>query len=130
MNISAASSGPFTNALTNALPAVSMSAVSSIGGDSQADPDLKYLTASDRELVFQATGVRLTDDSKGMPIFAVQLAMERKNGGFSGQDVSVDFLRGLAQTYSDSRASQSMGPQIDAALDDLVNGTKRIDFTA
>ncbi len=105
---------------------------------SQANRDdgaryLGSLTASDRELVFQATGVRVdTDPSKPVPLLAVQIGMDRSNGAFSGgQDVSIAYLQNLSGTYSSGPAfNQAMVDQLQKAMDWLRSaGHNGVDVT-
>lgn len=68
-----------------------------------ADPEMQYLSQSDFDLVFQATGRRIDASSEIVPMFAVQLANDRHYGDLPPQGpVPADYLAGLISRYSDS----------------------------
>ena len=94
---------------------------------------MSFLTPSDREIVFQATGYRLDEDSKLVSMFAVAIALDRKSGYLSaGQDISSAYLNEMASTYADKRYDQSYGAATGKALAYLATLTPRtgIDVTA
>lgn len=65
--------------------------------------DLAYLSKSDFELVYQATGQRIDASSEIVPLFAIQLAMDRQSGGLPPQGpVPASYLSGLLSRYSDA----------------------------
>jgi len=94
---------------------------------------MSYLTPSDREIVFQATGHRVDEDSQLVSMFAVAIAQDRKNGYLSaGQDVSAAYLKEMATTYANKQYDQSYGAATSKALAYLATLTPLtgIDVTA
>jgi hypothetical protein len=100
------------------------------------DPTTTYaksLTASDRDLIFAATGQRVDENSQLMPALAYQIATDRRNGAFSGgQSVSIPYLQDLSATYSSGPgASASMVEQLQKAMDYLRGaGQTGVDVSA
>ena len=94
---------------------------------------MSYLTPSDREIVFQATGYRVDEDSQLVSMFAVAIAQDRKTGYLSaGQDISSAYLQEMATTYSHKQYDQSYGVATGKALAYLATFAPRtgIDVTA
>jgi hypothetical protein len=98
--------------------------------------DFEALTASDRELIFQATGQRLGADfdaTKEKPTsFATALATERAVGHLApGQPVTGFYLKDLHHRYQRASAPSPIGPYLDKALAYLErSGPRRIDVSA
>lgn len=93
---------------------------------------MSFLTPSDREIVFQATGYRLDEDSKLVSMFAVSIALDRKSGYLSaGQDISSVYLQDMATTYAAKQYEQSYGVATSKALSYLATLAPRtgIDVT-
>lgn len=100
--------------------------------DPPTDNLMSALTPSDREIVYQATGHRVDENSKLVPMFAVQIALDRKSGYLSaGQDVSSAYLQAMATTYAGKEHEQSFGVAIGNALSYLATQTPQtgIDVT-
>jgi hypothetical protein len=86
-----------------------------------ADNFMSALTASDRDVVYQATGRRVDENSTLVPMFAVEIALDRKSGNLStGQEVSSAYLRAMATTYAGKEHEQSFGVAISKALSYLA----------
>jgi hypothetical protein len=98
--------------------------------------DFDTLTASDRELIFQTTGQRVTpgfDPAKDKPTsFATALATERAAGHLApGQPVTAVYLKDLHHRYQRASAPSPVGPYLDKALAYLArSGPRRIDVSA
>jgi len=93
---------------------------------------MSFLTPSDREIVFQATGHRVDESSKLVSMFAVSIALDRKSGYLSaGQDISSAYLQDLATTYAAKQYEQSYGAATSKALSYLATLAPRtgIDVT-
>ncbi|WP_105034453.1 hypothetical protein [Cryobacterium aureum] len=102
-------------------------------GVQPADKLMSLLTASDREIVYQATGRRVDDSSSIVSMFAVEIALDRQSGYLSaGQEVSPAYLQLMATKYAGDEYSQSFGVAIGNALSYLAGQAPRtgIDVTA
>jgi hypothetical protein len=114
------------SALPTAGLSVSQAAASRPVESPPADNLMSALTTSDREVVYRATGRRVDENSKLVPMFAVQIALDRKSGYLStGQDVSSAYLQAMATTYAGKENEQSFGAAIDKALSYLATQTPR-----
>ena len=94
--------------------------------------DLDALTASDRELIAAATGQEVPPGTDAretpVPLFAIQIAMDRRSGRLShGQDVSALYLTTRATEYDAARTGINpfSGPELDAALEYLAGRSQR-----
>lgn len=93
---------------TSVLPIAqaAQSTASTSGGTAKArpaNPELDYLSRSDVELVYQATGKRVDASSELVPMFAVQLANDRRYGNLPAQGpVPAAYLTNLITRYADS----------------------------
>lgn len=88
---------------------------------------LDVLTPGDFELVYQATGVRITRDSQTAPTFAGIIASQRRMGNLpAGQPISADWLRELATSHRN--VAGPTADQADLALQYLLKG--RVDGRA
>ncbi len=97
------------------------------------DKLMSLLTASDREVVYQATGRRVNDSSKIVSMFAVEIALDRQSGYLlAGQEISPAYLQLLATKYAGDEYSQSFGVAIDNALSYLTGQAPQaaLDVTA
>lgn len=87
---------------------------------------MSALTASDREIVYQATGRRVDENSKLVSIFAVEIALDRQSGYLSaGEDISPAYLQQMATKYAGEEYAQSFGVAIGNALSYLAGQTAR-----
>ncbi len=85
------------------------------------EPCLANLTATDLEVVYQATGVRLDENSKTFPLFAVEIATDRQSGALpAGQNISTDYLTEMLRTHTGQVDEGWLVPQIERALDYLA----------
>ena len=97
------------------------------------DKLMSALTASDREIVYQATGRRVDESSNIVSIFAVEIGLDRQSGYLSaGQEISPAYLHLMAEKYAGDEYSQSFGVAIGNALSYLAEQAPRtgIDVTA
>lgn len=88
-----------------ALPASGLSTSASARADkaTPANPELQHLSQADFELIYQATGQRIDASSEIVPMFAVQLANDRRYGDLPAQGpVPADYLARLISRYDDS----------------------------
>lgn len=119
-----------TRAATPDVSAVGAPPSSKANDSCGSNPELKYLSKSDLELVYQATGQRIDASSELVPMFAIQLANDRQYGNLPPQGpISSDYLTELISKYRDQ---QWMVDQATRALD-WVNqrgGTSGVDLTA
>ena len=98
--------------------------------------DFDHLTGADRELIYQATGQRVTPgfDPSREPTttFAAALAAERAAGRLApGQPVTAVYLKDLNRRFDRSGAANPVRPYLDKALDYLArSGARRIDVSA
>lgn len=84
---------------------------------------LEGLTTGDFELVYQATGLRVTKDSPTAPVFAAIIASQRRTGAIpDGQPVSAKWLRELADSARNLAGDERLAGQADMALQYLLNG--------
>jgi len=93
---------------------------------------MSALTASDREIVYQATGRRVDENSKLVSMFAVEIALDRQSGYLSaGKDISPAYLQQMATKYAGEEYAPSFGVAIGNALSYLAGQTTRtgIDVT-
>jgi hypothetical protein len=98
--------------------------------------DFDHLTGADRELIYQATGQRVTPgfDPTREPTttFAAALAAERAAGRLApGQPVTAVYLKDLNRRFDRSGGANPVGPYLGKALDYLArSGARRIDVSA
>lgn len=96
-------------------------------------PYLANLTVTDLEIVYQATGVRMDENSKTYPLFAVTIAMDRESGALSaGQNLSTDYLTEMLRMHTGQVDADWLLPQIERALDYLAGrgGAPGVDVLA
>lgn len=106
------------------------SPVSRTPASAPVNAELGSLTKSDFDLVYQATGQRIDASSQVFPMFAVQLANDRRNGTLSPQGpVSADYLANLRNEYANT---PWMVDQASRALDWVQQrgGQSGVDVTA
>lgn len=99
---------------------------SQVNGPSRGSSDnpLQNLTSDDLELVYQATGQRITKDSQGAPLFAFMLGIDRGQGRIpQNQPVGADYLRdAIKDMRSHPGSDQSLADQAELALKYLTDG--------
>jgi len=114
INPSASVAGPNLNRPTSARTA----------STTAPDPYVAELSTSDRELVFQATGRRVDENSAIVPMFAVEIALDRKSGQLQpGEEISATYLNQMAAKYSGDEYKPSFGVAIGRALDYLAGNS-------
>lgn len=83
-------------------------------------PYLASLTATDLEVVYQATGVRLDESSKTFPLLAADIGLARQTGELpAGKSIDVDYLARMLEKYSGPEWADSLGTQLRTAIDYL-----------
>jgi hypothetical protein len=98
--------------------------------------DFDHLTGADRELIWQATGRRVTPGfdpgRESTTGFAAALAAARVTGRLMpGQEATAVFLKDLDQRYARAGGTNPIAPHLDQALSYLSrSGARRIDVTA
>ena len=84
-------------------------------------PYLANLTATDLEVIYQATGVRMDEESKTFPLFAVEVAMDRESGALpAGQNIDTDYLTEMLRKHTGQADGDWILPQIQKGLDYLA----------
>ena len=83
----------------------------------ETKPYIAALSASDKELVFQATGQRVGEHSDIVPLFAVEIGLDRMSGRLpQGGEITPSYLRDMASKYESSENTASFGAAISNAL--------------
>ncbi|HET6479482.1 MAG TPA: hypothetical protein VFG35_05470 [Actinoplanes sp.] len=96
-----------------------------------ANRDDEHLTARDRELIFQVTGVR-DPIKQSSTAFATILAAERVAGRLvPGQEASVLYLKDLDRRYERAGGPNPLAAYLPKALEFLSRGGgRRVDVSA
>lgn len=95
-------------------------------------PALARLTATDLEVIYQATGERIDENSKLIPLMAFDVASDRENGRLeAGQPIDIAYLTELLDRYERSNV-EDQADQARRAIEYLAQrgGAPGVDLNA